>query len=810
MQLKKEYSHFEELYKAGWAFNPEEEIVYHTKKGKAPVLPPLFEGWKIEPLDLNEYCKQRLEELGISDQDNTIELIGGVNLQSKEKCEQKVFLANSRGDIEILQYGLNRVPYLEGSKRERYVYQTRLHPWHELLCEGKYDFTFGKNAPFWHKSLIEMYKDETPCDTLTITEGQIKAFKASNDGIPTVGLTSISHFKKEGKIHQELIDFIRVCKVKNLVILWDGDCRDISLNELTLGNDISKRPSLFFAFARKIKELIKDFPVAKKLNVFFATIESAALNNNPKGIDDLLIEFKEHRQEVVSDFAGIGQRPGKYIEWIDITQETGIKKMRSFFMLHSVQEFYQFHQAKIRNHSFVYHGSTYKIEKGHPVVEVSADIKCFKRIGFDYYRLKMTPKIAGFNGETVLEEELVPWQKGAFVDDHTNAKLSQIERFDGFVNVASHTDYRPVIDQHWNLYYDVKHNIAEGEFPHITKLLKHIFEEHYDNEMILDYLTILYRFPIRKLPVICLVSKKQNTGKSTFIYLLKLLFKQNMSIISNNDLTGDFNSHWTAKLVVASEETLLEKKDGYEKIKSLSTAKYITRNEKNKTAQDIDCMLHFVFCSNHENDFIKIDDEDSRLWIRKVRPKTEKIKGFDRKLEDEIGHFVHFIANREIKYQDTGERLYFEPKDFRTDAFDNVAKHSEPSVIKELRLHLEESFLKFGGHTRMMTAENISKYFGIRGEKHYLNKTIKEYLVVERLKDKNGKDASTTYSFSVSDPLDSRVELMIHDKGRPFVFHAHQFTNEEDLPMTAHQQEMNLDNEKNDTQMDAPDDDLPF
>lgn len=775
MKLKQEFEKYQELFNKGFRFNPE-EAQFFTSQPDTFQKPEGYE-WEIIPFDRKEYLNKRLEQLVVSEQDNKIELIDRRSSNYGKRESFPIFTANIHGDIEIMQYSLKRDTFVftkdkNNANRENYHAQVRLNPLYADICEGKYDFTEAKNTPFWHKYLIEAFEEKKDVPTLVITEGQFKAWKATQEGIPTVGITSITHYKQKetSEIHSEILEFIKVCNVKKVVILWDADCRDISLKQLEKGADISARPKLFYRLADNIKSQIIKWNPGKKLQVFFATIREMEGDLQPKGIDDLLC-LKQFTEATVNDFSTIGEMPGRYIYSENITQESGVKKMRKFFKLDFVGEFYQFHKAKIKEKNFIFDNNTYKVESGAPKIEVAADLKVYKLIGTQYYKLIQSPVPTGKKGETVTEEVLEPWTSDIIKLVHGKNATSLVERYEGFTNIASHTNYKAVIDNHWNLYYNIDHKKEDGDFPTIRKLLSHLFEEHYDNEMILDYITVLYRYPMQKLPVICLVSREQGTGKSTFLYLLKLIFKQNMTIISNQDLTGDFNSQWTSKLIVASEETLLEKKDGYEKIKSLSTAKTIMRNEKNKTAKEIPCMVHFVFCSNHENDFIKIDDYDSRLWIRKVKQLQEQINDFDQKLEDEIPQLINFIEAREIKYEENG-RLFFNPRDFRTEAFHNLVAHSKPSVIKDMEEILIDSFMTFGGAKREMTAEDFRTHFGIRGEINYLNKVIKAFFNVERKKNKDGQEYVTTYNFPITNGSDLNEPITISKKGRPFEFFA--------------------------------------
>lgn len=788
MKLLDKYEKHQEIYKAGYLFDPENSIFF-AENIKNFERPASYDDWSIEKVDLGEYANKRFSELGITKKNNIIQVIGSAQEpNSIERIDEVLFKTDSKGGIEILQYGLDRRPHYRKREQssaeqrdsrggaEKYCWQYRMHPLYETLTGAKYDFSNAINTPFWSPWLVDLYETKTETSTLIITEGQFKAFKACMEKVPTVGLTSISHFRdKETKsLHPEIVDFVKTCKVSKVVILWDGDCTNISRKDLEEKRDLSKRPGDFYRYAQTIKDELKKYVKTKNFRVYFATINSDKIQDEPKGVDDLFT-CGINPDKIREEFSKIGETPTVFLHWEDITTDEGVKSMRRFFGIDHQNKFYQKHAHLIKDSSFIYFGNTYKIENGSPVLEVSKDLKSIKRIGDEYYQLIDTPVPNGKKGEVIHEQRLVGRKKSEIAEDHGKDCFKLIEKFKGFTNVANHIDYQSVISGHWNLYYNVDHKTEKGDFPTIKKFLQHLFEEHEENELIYDYLTIMYRHPMQKLPVVCLVSKEQETGKSTFIYLLKLIFKQNLAIISNSDLVSEFNSHWTSSLIVASEETLLEKKDGYEKIKSLSTAFEINRNEKNKTSQPIPCMIHFIFCSNHEEDFIKIDDYDSRLWIRKVGKRKETIENFDRLLEQEIPQFVHFLENREIKYKSKGDRLFFNAKDFETNAKKTVIQNSEPSVIKELRTCLTEYFHRFEKEECLMTTANIKQFFGVKGEINYLNKVIKTYLKPDKWKNGKGEEGVTTYSFCTPDFADPDKATTIRDKGRPFVFKKEKF-----------------------------------
>lgn len=774
MKLKKQYKQHQSIYNQGFRFDVEKEMFYTCNSVEDFIKPEGYEDWKVGTVDKYQYRNQRLEELGITEEQNK------VRVRDKEGVffESQIFTCSEYGDIDIIQYTLHRESILKegvttsAGTKWTYAAQRRFNPLYVEVTEGKYDFTDAKNSPFWHPSLIEKFENGDEVEKLVITEGQFKAFKATHDGIPTVGLTSISHFRdSETKtLHTDILEFIKKCKVKEVVILWDGDCRDISSSALANKEELTKRPSDFYWYAYNIEEHIREFFPAKgktALKVFFATIKSDNIPNNPKGIDDLLIEKGVSAQRVLEDFDKIGSLPGQYLHWINISNDKGKKDMRKYFKLTSVNAFYGFHSERIKGQSFIFQNSTYRVEKNIPIIEVPEDLKNYVRIGVDYYKIQNVPfpKIGSRSNEVRHEQMLTQWSAGTIKFDHGKDALNHIPQYEGFTNMANHINYQKIVDGYWNLYDELDHELKEGDFPNIKILLKHLFQDHYDNELILDYLTILYRFPWRKLPVLCLVSKEQSTGKSTFIYLCKLIFKNNMAMINANDLLGDFNDHWTSKLIAASEETFLEKKEAYEAIKDKSTSKEITRKEKMKTARPIPNMLHFIFCSNYEDTFIKIGKEDSRLWITKVKTIQQKIEKFDEKLEAEIPYFVNFLVNREIKHPDE-DRMWFAPDKFRTKAFENVVQQSQPTVVKDLRIKIREYFENFGEEELKVCVKDLVQYFDVpnRYGSHYINSVAQELLGAEL------EERSNRYHFKVPKYNEPDEWTLIKSKGRFLTF----------------------------------------
>ena len=110
-----------------------------------------------------------------------------------------------------------------------------------------------------------------------------------------------------------------------------------------------------------------------------------------------------------------------------------------------------------------------------------------------------------------------------------------------------------------NLYEPISHQPQEGDFPCIRSLVEHIFGEQY--ELGMDYLQLLYLYPIQKLPILLLVSEERNTGKSTFLNFLKAVFQNNVTFNTNEDFRSQFNSDWAGKLLIMVDEVLLNRRE---------------------------------------------------------------------------------------------------------------------------------------------------------------------------------------------------------------------------------------------------------
>jgi len=311
----------------------------------------------------------------------------------------------------------------------------------------------------------------------------------------------------------------------------------------------------------------------------------------------------------------------------------------------------------------------------------------YLRIATDYYKIVDKPIN---NGST--SRELVRWKKSEIITDKGKDYLKKIKKFDGFTNLPSHTNFKQTVGSFYNRYSKLKHDFTPGEFPRTLEFLKHIFGDQY--ELGLDYLSILWHHPTQILPILCLVSEERNTGKSTFLEFLKLIFQDNLTINTNDDFRGRFNTDWAYKILVCIDEVLLQKREDSERLKHLSTAKSYKAEAKGVDKVEVPFYAKTVLCTNNENSFVYIDEKEIRYWVRKINKFDAEIPDLIKELKKELPHFMFFLNKRKIKSQKK-TRMWFSAEEIHTEALENLRRGNENVVIRELKQLLLEEIDKY-------------------------------------------------------------------------------------------------------------------
>lgn len=318
------------------------------------------------------------------------------------------------------------------------------------------------------------------------------------------------------------------------------------------------------------------------------------------------------------------------------------------------------------------------------VDEIKKIASNYKRIGTDYY-IYYEVLTAKKDKVKVLKK----WRKTTIKDDHGSKVFDEIEKFYDFVLVPDNTDnYKRNVNGSYNIYEPLKYKPKRGEFSTTENFLKHIFGDYLN--VGLDYLTLLYTKPAEKLPALCLVSKEQKTGKSTFLHWLQDIYGENAVILGNEDFASNFNTSWASKLIIGIDESFIDKRIVKEKIKRLVTDDTILAENKGVDKVRRDFIGKFALLSNNEDNFIQMEKEDNRFFVLKVPKVSKEDPNLIEKLRNEIPAFLDFLKNRKLYYERKESRLWFRPEVYLTDTFKQVVKSTKNIIEKTITEYLAD------------------------------------------------------------------------------------------------------------------------
>ena len=354
-------------------------------------------------------------------------------------------------------------------------------------------------------------------------------------------------------------------------------------------------------------------------------------------------------------------------------------------------------------------------------------MKEYIRVGTEYFKEVLCPLMSGDNMKS-----LIKWNKATIIDDFGKDSLKGIKKYETFCTFPSHINYQREINNFYNKYEPLSYCVSEkGDWENIKLFLQHLFGKQY--ELGLDYLTILWKHPSQILPILCLVSVERNTGKSTFLKLLKLIFEGNMTINKNEDFRSRFNSDWAGKLIVAVDEVLLDKKEDSERIKNLSTSNHYKLEGKGVDKVEIEFFGKFILCSNNEENFIKIDDLEIRYWVIKVNPFAKENPDLLEQMRKEIASFAYHLTHRKIETQRT-TRMWFTKEQIYTKALDVLVRGNRTSIEKEIEEFLIDQFCTLELDELYYTTKDLHEQLNlanIRVGKNYVSKIITENFKLE-------------------------------------------------------------------------------
>lgn len=316
----------------------------------------------------------------------------------------------------------------------------------------------------------------------------------------------------------------------------------------------------------------------------------------------------------------------------------------------------------------------------------------FIRVGTTYYKIIRKTDRYG-----ITRKELKTWNRETIVLDYGKKYLDTIPKYDDFVMVPDNLNYKPYLNNCFNLYSEFKHKPQEGDWKWSKIMLQHVFGSQY--ELGLRYMQTLFMYPDRQTVILCLVSSKKQTGKTTFLNWLNMLYGDNMCLLSSQDFLSNFN-FYGRKNIIAVEETLFEKKLTMEKLKALATQKYITVNEKFVNPYMIPFYGKIILTSNYEDRFALIDREEIRFFVRKLDDPVHKNFAIEKDLLHEIPAFLHYLKSLPpIDWDNAPSRSGFSAEELRNEFLTAVMDESRHETTKELILTLTEYFDNHEGLT---------------------------------------------------------------------------------------------------------------
>ncbi len=664
------------------------------------------------------YLEERIYEgLGLTLEQNriTVQVSDSEDINT-HKVEIPIFESDQHDNILINYWDIfgNRLQYdhadpdpLHNYNNKRIDYQRKRLK--EAKDGNKYLSPKGQGTfPFFPPSIIDKFAKGETINTLIITEGEFKAVKGCLCGLDVISIPGIQNLadKRVKRLYPDIGRLILKCGVKNIVMLYDGDCLNISKKHLEQCTELTQRPASFFNAMLNFFSYMDGFEV----KTYFAHVLTSALKNNPKGLDDLFCEYPSERHEICEDILRLGKGEGQFFYRLNMNSFS--TRLQSYFHLKLPDDFYSYHADIIRDKEFVFNGSKYKLNEKLQKLErtIPKDLMNYMRVGNEFYEIVQQPD--EITGE--LKEVRHERTRSTIRDDFPNEKdvFQKIQKYKAFVTIPSHDNYKRVVHDCYNRYYPMRHEPAEGKWDTIKSLFLHIFgKEKYDFGM--DYVNIMYKYPTHPLPILCLVSKDNETGKSTFFEFLTYIFGNNSAMIAPEDIEGQFNGVIFGKIFCYLEENNTgDNARLTERIKSLANAQRATMRLKGKESQDAALFAKFGITSNHPTRFLYIGKDEKRFCVLTVKPLSEEQKSdvsFKVRLNDEIPAFLDHLNNRKIVHPKL-TRNWFADDVVITDELRELQDAQKPLLQKKIERYIRNIFLETGERELYYTAEQLRIY----------------------------------------------------------------------------------------------------
>lgn len=300
----------------------------------------------------------------------------------------------------------------------------------------------------------------------------------------------------------------------------------------------------------------------------------------------------------------------------------------------------------------------------------------------------------------VIGSELLQGKVTTFKSLYNANDLRNLQVYNKFELVPSHTNYRRAIETEYginfNVYKPLTYKPEKGEWKNIDKILRHLAGDNYD--LIMEWLWLTYKYPERRIISLAFVGGR-NSGKTSFLHLLSDMLQANFLLGSPDLITSAYNEAVAGRIAVGIDEKVSGKEAEKElqTIKRNMSSKDIYINPKNKSPYVTPNYVRYVFCSNDVNNPLKLESENERILVIDV----PRIKDSDdRILQSATGEMPAFTYYLENEFEenhnmigDRRNRFWFPPSALQNQATRRVQDESRPGdaiAIQEIIIGLFE------------------------------------------------------------------------------------------------------------------------
>lgn len=713
----------------------------------------------------HSYLAQTLRSLGMTEEDNKKYAFFDTDQNDNliiNYCDIEGRLHNPSNEEDTTEKGWKRHYHVMRYKYPKMVFNNEKGETEEL----KYNRV--RMLPYFTPSVLEAYKAKTEIDTLYFIEGEKKAIAAWKAGLFVIGLGSIHGFYDpdiKGKLHPDIIDAITGLNPEKVVLINDADTLTIKYKE---DKDLSKRVTNFTSALVNFREAISFLLLDKKLRfnyIYYAHIRTQFWQT-AKGLDDLLAAYPARQQDIISDLEKLDLSK-EFFSCLNLTS-FNVKLINKYFGINDVENFYNIYKDFILNNKFIFRNIQYQFDEAENEIKKikHQDSEIFIRILDKYAKVVEIP-LAGGTTATDIKK----FGKGEIIEDYGKFFPKYVMKVDGLTIFPDNTPHFPQILEtekegrvfrHYNMYKPIRHQPSQGDITNSLIYLRHVFGgkatleqgenfEVQENNILgdplsiaLDWLTILYKYPKNFLPVILLLSKEQESGKTTMIDWLHAIYETNLISMKMEQFLGNFNKHWAFKLIRCIDEGSLdlEKAQAKNSFKNLTTAKNILVELKGIDIQEIPNYGKMIICANDEDKVMRMESEDSRFFPVKVPALKKKDPEFLTKLKEEIPAFLYFLSKREI-FHPKESRLWFRVDYLKTEQFRKIVNATRASHEIEIDEFVKDKLLTYRLQEVHMTLEYMRENINKNAKFKISISQIQDYLKKRGYKvNKNGQLSS--------------------------------------------------------------------